>query len=57
MSVLATKTHRKGANILTTQDGVCKLADFGSAQRILGEEHSEKNLVGSVYWMAPEIIK
>lgn len=51
--------HRdiKGANILTTKDGSVKLADFGVATRtgslLLG---SNNPVVGSPYWMAPEVI-
>lgn len=55
--------HRdiKGANILTTKEGLVKLADFGVAAK-LGEleEHSDElhqNVVGTPYWMAPEIIE
>ncbi|KAI9889901.1 MAG: hypothetical protein M1814_004623, partial [Vezdaea aestivalis] len=49
--------HRdiKGANILTTKDGVVKLADFGVATRMNGMH--ESNVVGTPYWMAPEIIE
>lgn len=46
-----------GANILSTENGVCKLADFGSAQRILSKNQALDSLIGSVYWMAPEVIK
>lgn len=53
--------HRdiKGGNILTTKDGIAKLADFGVATRI--EEESDKpsksGVVGTPHWMAPEIIQ
>lgn len=49
--------HRdiKGANILTTKEGVIKLADFGVATKF-GDE-SAATVVGTPYWMAPEIIE
>eukprot|EP00919_Chromeraceae_sp_WS-2016_P052660 GHVR01124997.1.p1 GENE.GHVR01124997.1~~GHVR01124997.1.p1 ORF type:complete len:364 (-),score=101.65 GHVR01124997.1:27-1118(-) len=49
--------HRdvKGANILTTKQGICKLADFGVA-RNLSECEKAFSVVGTPYWMAPEII-
>ncbi|KAL9938366.1 hypothetical protein V8E36_002989 [Tilletia maclaganii] len=48
--------HRdiKGANILTTKDGSVKLADFGVATRT--GALSDFAVVGSPYWMAPEVI-
>lgn len=49
--------HRdiKGANILTTKEGVIKLADFGVATKF-GDE-KDATVVGTPYWMAPEIIE
>jgi serine/threonine protein kinase len=54
--------HRdvKGANILTTKDGSVKLADFGVAMTISDDASSSNQVdtvVGSPYWMAPEIIE
>lgn len=49
--------HRdiKGANILTTKDGSVKLADFGVATKA-GSLLGNNAVVGSPYWMAPEVI-
>ncbi|CAH1801950.1 unnamed protein product [Owenia fusiformis] len=48
------KIHRdvKAGNILLTEDGTVKLADFGSAS-IMNPANS---FVGTPYWMAPEVI-
>ncbi|CAG9327017.1 CDC15_3 [Blepharisma stoltei] len=48
--------HRdiKGANILATKDGIVKLTDFGVATK-LSETTKSMSVVGTPYWMAPEI--
>lgn len=49
--------HRdiKGANILTTKEGLVKLADFGVATKAAGLD--DASVVGTPYWMAPEVIE
>ena len=49
----------KGANVLIDGDGVVKLADFGASTAFeqTNLSHGFKSIRGSVYWMAPEVMK
>lgn len=55
--------HRdiKGANVLVDNKGGIKISDFGISKkleaRLLTTENNRVSLQGSVYWMAPEVVK
>ena len=50
--------HRdiKSDCILLSSDGRVKLSDFGYCARLTSEHQRKMSLVGTPYWMAPEII-
>jgi len=51
--------HRdiKSGNILLNHDGDCKLADFGVSAELENTLAKRKTLIGTPYWMAPEVLQ
>ncbi|EFA84605.1 putative protein serine/threonine kinase [Heterostelium album PN500] len=50
--------HRdiKAGNVLLNQEGKAKLSDFGVSAILVNTGFKQKTVVGSPYWMSPEVI-
>eukprot|EP01039_Chlorochromonas_danica_P000227 gene227-245_t len=51
--------HRdvKSGNVLLTRDGRAKLGDFGISAQLTNTMMKRRTVIGSPYWMAPEVIQ
>ncbi|GLD96655.1 hypothetical protein PINS_up005338 [Pythium insidiosum] len=51
--------HRdlKSSNLLCTATYSCKISDFGESKRLVGGEGLFSTIVGTPYWLAPEVLR
>jgi serine/threonine protein kinase len=47
----------KGGNILLTANGWAKLADFGVSAQLTDTMQKRNTMIGTPFWMAPEVLQ